>query len=78
MYIGNNKELFDKLYEKRETIESELGFKVEWLRLDNKKASRILSKIPGLDFDDHTNYDDLIEEAIDRVIKMRNVFKKHI
>ena len=78
LYIGNNKNLFDKLYEKRDTIESELGFKAEWLRLDNKKASRILSKIPGLDFDDHSNYDELIDEAIDRVITMRSVFKNHI
>ena len=78
IYIPSNKELFDKLYAEHEAIEKELGFEVEWLRLDNAKASRILSKIDGLNFDDHSNYDYLIEEAINKVIKMREVFKDRL
>ena len=78
LYISSDKELFDKLYKNREDIEKQLGFKLEWLRLDNAKASRILHKINGLNFDDHSNYDSLIEEAIDKVIKMKSVFKDKI
>lgn len=78
LYINSNKVLFDKLYEEREKIEKELGFEVEWLRLDNSKASRILHKINGLNFDDHSNYDKLIEEAIDKAIAMRDVFKSRL
>ena len=78
MYIASNKELFDKLYAEHEEIEQELGFKVEWLRLDNSKASRILYRIKGLNFDDHSNYDELIETAIDKVLKMREVFKNRL
>ena len=78
LYIYDNKALFDQLYEERKDIHKELGFELEWLRLENKKASRILYKINGLNFDDHSNYDRLIEEAIDKAIVMRDVFKNRL
>ena len=78
LYINDNKNLFDSLYARREEIESNLGYKMIWDRLDNKKASRIKYHIKGLDFDDHSNYDALINQAIDAAIKMRNVFKAYI
>ena len=34
--------------------------------------------IDGLNFDDHSNYDKLIEEAIDKAIAMRDVFKNRL
>ena len=71
LYINSNKALFDKLYEDREEIEERLGFKLDWQRLDNAKASRILYRI-------HSNYDALIDEAIDKVIKMKTVFKDRV
>ena len=47
---------------------------MDWQRLDNKKASRIIYYIAGLDFDNHENYDELINEVIDKVIAIRNTF----
>jgi len=78
LYITNNKELFDKLYEKKEDIESDLGFKLEWRRLDNSKASRIVYRIKGLNFDDHSNYNELMNKTIDLAVLMRDTFKKYI
>lgn len=78
LYINDNKDLFDSLLSAREIIENESGIDYEWQRLDNKKASRILHKIPGLDFDNHKNYPQLMDEVIKKVIIMREVFKKHI
>ncbi|MGN0633741.1 MAG: DUF4268 domain-containing protein [Oscillospiraceae bacterium] len=75
LYINSNKALFDKLYADRENIENKLGFKMDWQRLDNAKASRILYRIDGLNFDDHSNYDSLIDEAIDKAVRIRTVFK---
>ena len=72
--INNNKELYDKLYALKDEIEEKLDIKLEWLRLDNKKACRILTYINGLDFDDHSNYPELVNKSIDTVIKFRNVF----
>ena len=78
LYIPDNKKLFDKLFEKKEDIESNLGFKLDWRRLDKSKASRIVYCIKGLNFDDHSNYNELMNKTIDLVILMRNVFKKYI
>lgn len=78
LYIDNNKELFDKLFEQKENIESELGLKLEWDRLNTKKASRIKYYIDGLDFDDHGNYESLMNQSIDTIVMMRNTFKKYI
>ena len=76
LYITDNKEFFDKLFEKREIIEEELGFKLDWRRLDNSKASRIIYNIRGLNFDDHSNYNELMNKVIDITVIMRNTFKK--
>ena len=78
VYINDKKELFDRLLSYRETIEKELGFEMEWDRLDNKKASRIKYRIPGLDFDDHSNYDELMNHTIDIAVKMRDVFSSYM
>lgn len=78
VYIKENKNLFDKLFNSSEEIENELGFSMEWMRLDHKKASRIICYIEGLDFDNHENYDELMKRVIDKVIVVRNVFRKYL
>lgn len=76
-YISDNKDLFDSLFAQKDEIEGELGFKMTWDRLNSKKASRIKYYIPGLNFDDHSNYQDLMNQIIDTAVKMRDVFKRH-
>lgn len=78
LYINDDKDLFDKLFHEKEQIEEELGFKLIWDRLDNGKASRIKYNIQGLNFNDHSNYDELMNKAIDNAVKLKNVFKKHL
>ena len=78
IYINNHKELFDSLYNQKDIIEQEIGFTFDWQRLDNKKASRILHKINGLNFDDHSNYPELMNSIIDKVIVMKKTFAKYI
>ena len=41
-FIPSNKDIFDQLHDKKEEIESGLGYQLDWQRLDDKKASRIL------------------------------------
>ncbi len=76
-YIPNNKELFDKLYENKAEIEESLGSELKWERLDNKKASRIKYSIPGLNFDDHSNYPELMDKIIEVALNMKEIFKKY-
>lgn len=78
LYINDNKELFDSLYLKKDIIENDLGFKLFWDRLDNGKASRIKYNIKGLNYDNHSNYDELMNKVIDTAVKMRDTFKKYI
>lgn len=78
LWIGDSKELFDKLYTKKEEIEASLGFKLEWDRLDNKKASLVGTYIHGLDFDNTENYPDLMNKIIDYVLLLRKAFTPYI
>lgn len=78
LYITDNKELFDKLYQRKDEIENDLGFKLDWRRLNNSKASRIVTFIKGLNFDNHSNYNELMNKTIDLAVLMRDTFKKYI
>ena len=78
LYITDNKEFFDKLYQRKDEIENDLGFKLDWRRLNNSKASRIVTFIKGLNFDDNSNYNELINKTIDLAVLMRDTFKKYI
>lgn len=49
---------------------------MDWQRLDNKKDSKIIYYIGGLDFDNHENYDELINEVIDSwIAKLKSTSK---
>lgn len=78
LYINDNKDLFDKLYAQKDEIEQKLGLDPEWQRLDGKKAARILYRMPGLNFDDHSNYNSLMNEMIDKAVLFSTVFKKYV
>ena len=78
LYIPDNKKLFDKFYSQKEDIEKEIGLNLEWERLDNVKASQIIFRLKGLDFDDHSNYIELMNKTIDVAVLMRDTFKKFI
>lgn len=78
LYIHSDKELYDSLFEKKNEIERELDMNFEWDRLDSKKASRIKHYIHGLDFENHSNYDQLMSEIIDKVTRMRKVIRRYL
>lgn len=78
LYILDNKKLFDHLYEDKEKIENTLQMNFSWERLDGKKASRIKHDVLGLDFSDHSNYPQLMDECNEKILKMRDVFKKYL
>ena len=78
LYIPDNKELFEKLYLQKEEIDEKLGLHPDWQRLDGKKAARILYRMPGLDFEDHSNYDSLMNEMIDKAALFAKVFEKYV
>ena len=78
IYIDDNKKLFDTLFDNKDAFEEDFGGKLEWYRLDERKASRIIYNIDGLDFDNHDNYDELDKKIIDAVARLRESFKKSL
>lgn len=77
-WIPDNKDLFDKLFHSKESIEKEANIYFEWERMDNKKTSRISTYIDGLDFEKQDNYNELMNNIIDKVILLKKVFTKYI
>lgn len=78
LWIFDNKDMFDNFYAHKEEIEASYGHKLDWDRLDGKKASLFSESIPGLNFNKQDNYPTLIDTAIDRVVKLRDAIKPFI
>lgn len=78
VYMPDNKNQFDKFYSMKNEIERIIGYELDWNRMENSKAAMISTDISGLNFKDHSNYDQLINESIDKIISFRSIFKKHI
>lgn len=77
LYIPDNKELYQKLSNRKDEIEAELGEKVVWMPLPNRKASRI--RLPhSASFDDAGKWEDAFEWLIAEAEKFHNVFPKYI
>ena len=74
VWVTDNKELYDHFYSHKDEIESSCDRKLTWDRLDNKKASIICTYIKDLDFNDHSNYPELINKSIDMVLTLRSAF----
>lgn len=75
LYMIDDKALFDKFYEDKEKIEHDLGIELEWLRECSGNVSRIKYNLRGLNYDDHSNYDELINRTIEIANKMQKIFK---
>ena len=77
IWITDDKELFNKLFEKKEEIEEKLQLKLEWLKLPTKKASRIrLTKEGHLNKEDEwENYFEWLKNTAE---KFQEVFGNYI
>lgn len=77
IYINEDKELFHSLHANKNSIEEELGLKLNWRELPERKASRIIiSKKAELDNQDE--WQGQFEWLVDVCLKMKKVFKKYI
>ncbi len=76
IWIGDNKEFYYNLAEHKEEIEADLGEKLEWLELPDKKASRIKISITG-DFDNQDKWEEYFEWLLQMTEKFQRVFPKY-
>ena len=70
-----NKFIFERLYAKKESIETAFGGTLTWERLDNRRACRIKCETPG-NIVDSDQWPTLIEFMTDAMVRMENTFKE--
>lgn len=78
LYINNGYDFYDKLFENKEIIETELGLKLEWDRECRGNVCRVKYNLNGLNYDDHSNYNELMNKSIEIANKMKKTFKKYV
>lgn len=76
IYIPDNKELYEHLFEQKTEIEKELGESLEWMELPNKKASRLKISTQG-NFAEHDKWEDYFDWMLKKAEKFQEVFPKY-
>ena len=75
-YISNDKDLFDKIYSHKDGIESEIGYALDWRKLPEKKASRILLA-KTFDLSDSGLLNEEIDWIKEYTLKFKKAFVKY-
>lgn len=74
-----NKAIFDQLLADKDAIEADFGRPLEWKRLDDKRASRVICELNGmgglLEVD---RWDDLQDRMIDTMIRFDKAFRQRV
>lgn len=76
-YISDDKELFHKFYSHKMEIETEMGMKLDWRELPDKKAGRTLVT-HSADFDNKDKWPEQFDWAMGVALKMKQAFKKYL
>lgn len=78
LWISEGKEIFDKLYSNKEAIEAIYGNKLEWDRKDLQKASWVADYVSGFSYDDQSNWRELQEKVIAKILVFQKVLKPYL
>ncbi|WP_417809095.1 DUF4268 domain-containing protein [Thioclava sp.] len=71
---AENKWLFDRLMEKKDQIEAEFGNEIQWLRLDDKKASRLQFSTPCEGYDKE-RWPEYVDWHVEHIQKWENALR---
>ncbi len=73
-----NKKIFDNLLSHRTEIEKDFEGKLNWERLDDRRASRISKRFDYAGLNDRDKWDKLQNDMIDAMIRLEKALKPHI
>jgi len=73
-----NKRIFDELYSCKKEVEEVFGDKLEWQKLEDRRASRIRKRYTYAGLNDKDNWDKLQNDMIDGMIRLEKALKKPI
>ncbi|QDV50643.1 DUF4268 domain-containing protein [Gimesia fumaroli] len=73
-----NKQIFDTLYAQKDQIETVFGEPLDWRRLNDLKASRILFEMNGGYRDDESEWQPIIEKMVDAMIRLEKALRPFI
>ncbi len=75
-----NKAWFDHLFAKQTTIEEKFGASLDWLRMDDKRLSRIVYTLPngGYRNDEEQEWPSIQNSMIDAMNRLEKAFNAHI
>ncbi len=77
LYIPDNKKIYEGLVGRAVMIESELGIKVDWQRLNHAKAARIAVST-DFDIDDATQRNHYFDWLLKNASLFKKIFSKHV
>ena len=76
--IRDNKDLYQLLEKFKDDIEKDVMYPLIWKNSDNLKQSEIIFEIPGLNFDDDSNYEDLMHDTLENLISLKDIYIKYL
>lgn len=83
LYLGmaskeKNKELFGFLFARKDNIEKVIGTQLIWSRMDDNKASKIHTFLPGVDISKDIDWPRMAKFHVDARKKLYLAFKEHL
>lgn len=75
---AENKAIFDRLAQSKESIEADFAEPLEWQRLEGKRACRIKKDIDLGGYRDEDRWPEIQEAMIDAMIRLEKALKPHI
>jgi len=74
-----NKNIFDQLAKHRAIVEKSFGGRLEWMRLESKRACRIAKTFDGVGFrDDEQQWEKLQHKMVDAMISLEKALRPYV
>lgn len=73
-----NEQIFDELAKNKEQIENTFGDSLSWEKIEDKRACRIGKYFETGGYSDDENWDEIISELVEAMIKLEEALSPHI